>query len=60
MVVGRPVHDRVIAIAPHRMSRLEAWQRWYFECFDSINNVGSHARVDFGGANQPKGSEESE
>ncbi len=25
---------------------------------DSINNVGSQARVDFGGANQPKGSEE--
>ena len=28
------------------------------ECNDSINNVGSQARVDFGGANQPKGSEE--
>ena len=25
---------------------------------DSINNVGSQARVDFGGANQPNGSEE--
>ena len=24
------------------------------ECNDSINNVGSQARVDFGGANQPK------
>ena len=24
---------------------------------DSINNVGSQARVDFGGANQPKGLE---
>ena len=38
---------------------------WFFsgilsedECNDSINNVGSQARVDFGGANQPKGSEE--
>jgi hypothetical protein len=27
-------------------------------CNDSINNVGSQARVDFGGANQPEGSEE--
>ena len=25
---------------------------------DSMNSVGSQARVDFGGANQPKGSEE--
>ena len=33
-------------------------QGGYFECNDSINNVGSQARVDFGGANQPKGSEE--
>ena len=30
----------------------------HFECNDSINNVGSQGRVDFGGANQPKGSEE--
>src|SRR6185437_9390586 len=27
----------------------------HFERNDSINNVGSQARVDFGGANQPKG-----
>ena len=28
---------------------------WDFERNDSINNVGPQARVDFGGANQPKG-----
>src|SRR5579871_2793113 len=37
----------------------ERWDAsWDFERNDSINNVGSQARVDFGGANQPKGSEE--
>jgi hypothetical protein len=32
--------------------------KFEFERNDSINNVGSQARVNFGGANQPKGSEE--
>ena len=41
-----------------KVSTNENARRRRFECNDSINNVGSQARVNFGGANQPKGSEE--
>jgi hypothetical protein len=44
--------------AMRRMHRRPIGSQRHFERSDSINNVGSQARVDFGGANQPKGSEE--
>ena len=39
----------------HRVLSAIAVTSGGFERNDSINNVGSHARVNFGGANQPKG-----
>jgi hypothetical protein len=48
----------VTAVLAWGVSVVVSNDTWTFFCIDSINNVGSQARVNFGGANQPKGSEE--